>query len=85
MHWPVGTVPGTKKAIPDWDFTDTWREMQKLLDTGKVRNIGVSNFGIRNLEKLLNDKDCKVRLVASESWRSWRYADCEDHPRRQPG
>ena len=27
--------------------------MQKLPETGKVRNIGVSNFGIQNLEKLL--------------------------------
>lgn len=30
------------------------REMQKLVGTGKVRNIGVSNFVISNLEKLLN-------------------------------
>lgn len=34
--------------------------MQKLLDTGKVRNIGVSNFVISKLEKLLNDPSCKV-------------------------
>lgn len=44
----------------DWDYVDTWREMQKLLDTGKVKNIGVSNFGIRHLEKLLNDPSCRV-------------------------
>lgn len=36
------------------------QEMQKLLDTGKVRNIGVSNFQISHLEKLLNDPSCKV-------------------------
>lgn len=29
--------------------------MQKLLGTGKVKNIGVSNFVISNMEKLLND------------------------------
>ena len=34
--------------------------MQKLPATGKVKNIGVSNFGIRNLEKLLNDPSCKT-------------------------
>jgi glycerol 2-dehydrogenase (NADP+) len=34
--------------------------MQKLPATGKVRNIGVSNFVIRNLEKLLNDPSCKT-------------------------
>ena len=34
--------------------------MQKLPATGKVRNIGVSNFAIKNLEKLLNDPSCKT-------------------------
>lgn len=37
----------------DWKFTDTWKEMEKLVDAGKARAIGVSNFGIRNLETLL--------------------------------
>ncbi|CAM1507550.1 Fc.00g071910.m01.CDS01 [Cosmosporella sp. VM-42] len=61
MHWPSSSVPDDlKKHYPDWDFKDTWREMQKLVGTGKVRNIGVSNFGIQNLEKLLNDPDCKI-------------------------
>ncbi|KAK3389177.1 NADP-dependent oxidoreductase domain-containing protein [Podospora didyma] len=61
MHWPSSTDPDDlKKAYPDWDFVDTWREMQKLVGTGKVRNIGVSNFGIKNLERLLNDPSCKI-------------------------
>lgn len=34
--------------------------MQKLLKTGRVRNIGVSNFQIRHLEKLLNDTSCET-------------------------
>lgn len=34
--------------------------MQKLPATGKVRNIGVSNFGIKNLERLLNDPSCQI-------------------------
>lgn len=41
--------------------TDEHRaEMQKLPATGKVKNIGVSNFGIRNMEILLNDPSCKT-------------------------
>lgn len=61
VHWPCSTDPDSKKHYPDWDFVDTWREMQKLLDTGKVKNIGVSNFGIKNMEKLLNAESTKVR------------------------
>ncbi|MCJ1399826.1 hypothetical protein MMC11_003029 [Xylographa trunciseda] len=61
MHWPSSTDPNdTQKHLPDWDFIKTWQELQKLPATGKVRNIGVSNFGIKNLEKLLNDPSCKI-------------------------
>jgi diketogulonate reductase-like aldo/keto reductase len=37
----------------DWNFTDTWHEMEKLLETGKVKAIGVANFSTVNLERLL--------------------------------
>jgi glycerol 2-dehydrogenase (NADP+) len=61
VHWPSSTDPADlKKHLPDWNFVKTWQEMQKLVGTGKVRNIGVSNFGIRNLEILLNDPSTKV-------------------------
>lgn len=61
VHWPSSTDPNDKsKHLPDWDFIKTWQEMQKLPATGKVRNIGVSNFGIKNLEKLLNDPSTKI-------------------------
>lgn len=67
MHWPV-TLPTASPETygkedrtvhdPDWNFTDTWREMEKLLDTGKVRAIGVANFSTVNLEKLL--QSCNI-------------------------
>ncbi|KAK4097245.1 Aldo/keto reductase-like protein [Parathielavia hyrcaniae] len=61
MHWPSSTDPeDLSKHYPDWDFVDTWREMQKLMDTGKIRSLGVSNFAIKNLERLLNDPSCKI-------------------------
>lgn len=62
MHWPV-TLPvdpdaeygkeNRKVHAQGWDFRDTWREMENLLATGKVRAIGVANFSTVNLEKLL--------------------------------
>lgn len=87
VHWPCSTDPDTGKHYPDWDFVDTWREMQKLLDTGKVKNIGVSNFGIKNMEKLLNAESTKVGYYSLTS----SYFEDETHteylpdrPRRQP-
>ena len=34
--------------------------MQKLVETGQAKNIGVSNFVMSNLEKLLKDPSCKI-------------------------
>lgn len=62
MHWPVTLDPdptveygkeNRKVHAAGWDFRDTWREMEKLLTTGKVRATGVANFSTVNLEKLL--------------------------------
>ncbi|GAB7355775.1 hypothetical protein MBLNU459_g6458t1 [Dothideomycetes sp. NU459] len=61
MHWPSSTDPDDlKKHHPDWNFVDTWRELQKLPASGRVKNIGVSNFAIKNLEILLKDESCKT-------------------------
>jgi len=61
MHWPCSTDPNDlKKHLPDWNFVKTWEELQKLPASGRVKNIGVSNFGIKNLEILLNDPTCKI-------------------------
>lgn len=62
VHWPQAATmqhregilqPGEKPT-----FTETWKEMEKLLGTGKVRAIGVSNFSIKTLTTLL--PDCSV-------------------------
>jgi aryl-alcohol dehydrogenase-like predicted oxidoreductase len=43
IHWPSRTVP----------LAETWAAMQKLKDQGKIRALGVSNFGIGDLTDLL--------------------------------
>lgn len=35
-------------------FGPTWQAMQRLVETGKVRAVGVSNFNIQQLEEVLN-------------------------------
>ncbi|KAI5117866.1 hypothetical protein M0805_006568 [Coniferiporia weirii] len=54
MHWPQANS-GDKVCSPEEHptFVETWLEMEKLLETGKVKSIGVSNFSVKNLEKLL--------------------------------
>ena len=36
-------------------IVDTWKDMEKLLGTGKVKAIGVSNFSIERLQQLLDE------------------------------
>ncbi|MFO0581439.1 MAG: aldo/keto reductase [Anaeromyxobacter sp.] len=42
VHWPVERLRH-----------DTWRAMERILEEGKARAIGVSNYTVRHLEELL--------------------------------
>ncbi|KAL1855333.1 hypothetical protein VTK73DRAFT_8579 [Phialemonium thermophilum] len=65
VHWPLLMNPegnddrfpklpdGTRDIIRDYNHVDTWKQMEKLLATGKTKAIGVSNYSKRYLEELL--------------------------------
>ncbi|KAG0006362.1 hypothetical protein BGZ80_003095 [Entomortierella chlamydospora] len=62
MHWPVDFKSGpdpVPKGADDKplregvDITETWKAFEELVATGKTKAIGVSNFSIKNLEKIL--------------------------------
>ncbi|KAM0306334.1 hypothetical protein ACHAPM_000899 [Fusarium culmorum] len=58
IHWPCSRdADNPAICYEDWDYVDTWMEMEELLDEGKVLNIGVSNFGIQQLERLLTSTE----------------------------
>ncbi|WWC57841.1 uncharacterized protein I303_100376 [Kwoniella dejecticola CBS 10117] len=46
------------------DVTPTWREMEKLVDQGLVKSIGISNFNINRTKKLL--KEARIKPVADQ-------------------
>jgi 2,5-diketo-D-gluconate reductase A len=48
MHWPLPKVG---------DFAETWKAMEELTETGDVRAIGVSNFQVHHLQRLLDETD----------------------------
>ena len=48
IHWPC---PGLDR------YVDTWRALESLYGTGKVKTVGVSNFTIRHLERLRMECD----------------------------
>ncbi|KXN92855.1 Aldehyde reductase 1 [Leucoagaricus sp. SymC.cos] len=55
IHWPVAFKKGQGQQV-DYDLTEnpypTWKKLEEMVEKGKVRNIGVSNFNIRRLQNL---------------------------------
>lgn len=63
---PLKTASGKTKTdvAQAEDHMATWREMEKLVDEGLVKSIGVSNFNIRRLRKLL--EFARIKPVANQ-------------------
>ncbi|XP_062860883.1 aldo-keto reductase family 1 member B1 [Trichomycterus rosablanca] len=64
VHFPVGLkkvgdalfpMQDGKMLTSDIDYVDVWRGMEALKTSGKVKSIGVSNFSVQQLERLLSD------------------------------
>lgn len=65
VHWPVAMNPngnddrfpkladGSRDIVWDWSHLQTWKEMEKLYKSGKVKAIGVCNYSKKYLEELL--------------------------------
>ncbi|KAF4661702.1 hypothetical protein FOL47_006558 [Perkinsus chesapeaki] len=85
MHWPcpMKTVDGNMVADPTVKLTDTWRELEKLVDEGLVRSIGVSNFDTNEIDEILSM--CRIKPVVDQIevhpyFPQWRMLDyCKKH------
>lgn len=60
VHWPVKLKPWANFAVPKeeefekLDMESTWAGMEKCLELGLCRSIGVSNFSSYKIETLLD-------------------------------
>lgn len=74
VHWPFPNYhppgcdgdtrnPLSRPYIQE-EFMETWRQMEKLVDMGLVKHIGVSNVTIPKLELIL--RDCRIKPAVNE-------------------
>jgi len=68
LHWPV--VP-SQCSDPASLIRDTWRTLEVLMDEGKTRAIGVSNFTQEDLLSLVEEKEISGLPLVNQ---------CEMHP-----
>ena len=68
MHWAMGFKGGDDPmpknpdgsiAYSDIHYTETWAAMEKLVEEGLVKHIGLSNFNIEQIDKVC----CHVFIV----------------------
>jgi 2,5-diketo-D-gluconate reductase A len=50
IHWPLPT-------LYDGDFVSTWRTLEEFKGDGRAKSIGVSNFEVAHLQRLLDECD----------------------------
>ena len=76
MHWPVasGNEKGTKSGGVEPPLLDTWQAMERLVDLGLVKHIGVSNFSVPKLRALVKRARHPVSVCQAECHPYWRNA-----------
>lgn len=73
IHWPMAykedgvlfpTDESGNTAYSDVDYLDTWKEMEKLVDDGLCKSIGISNFNSKQVERLL--KNARIQPATNQ-------------------
>jgi len=61
IHWPVCWRRGTVlQPDDDASLAECWRELERCVDDGLVRHIGVSNFNREQLAALMDDPRTRI-------------------------
>lgn len=73
IHWPMAYKEGDdlfpkdeddNVIFSDADYADTWKSMEKAVDEGLVKSIGVSNFNAAQTQRVLDL--CRIKPVTNQ-------------------
>ncbi|CAH1959419.1 unnamed protein product [Acanthoscelides obtectus] len=67
VHFPVGVnyveghvvPPSSQMRLEHTDHVELWKKMEEQVDAGRTKAIGLSNFNIRQIERIL--KCCRIK------------------------
>ena len=63
-HWPLSKCYNGKEDFKWVSIKDLWPKMEKLVEEGLAKSIGVSNYNVQNLLTVLSI--CKIKPVVNE-------------------
>ncbi|KAL3272972.1 hypothetical protein HHI36_014429 [Cryptolaemus montrouzieri] len=63
---PLVNEDSTFQLHDDNDIVSTWREMEKQVEKGKVKSIGLSNFNIEQIERICRSSKIKPAVLQIE-------------------
>jgi len=77
IHFPMGFQEDDNKLLPedssgnvlfsDVDYLETWRALEDAVKAGKVRSIGLSNFNIEQIDRVIKNSKIKPAVLQIES------------------
>ncbi|XP_055334890.1 1,5-anhydro-D-fructose reductase-like isoform X2 [Paramacrobiotus metropolitanus] len=67
IHFPMGYKEGRSShpgSYSDVDYLETWKALEDVVDSGKVRAIGISNFNVPQTKRILDH--CRIRPLCNQ-------------------
>ncbi|TYH89811.1 hypothetical protein ES332_A13G008400v1 [Gossypium tomentosum] len=77
IHWPFRLADGASRPpkpgdVQEMDMEGVWREMERLVKDKLVRDIGVCNFRLKKMNKLLGFAETMPSVCQMEMHPGWR-------------
>jgi len=76
IHWPMGYFEeggmfpkdaDGKIIYKDTDYLDTWKAMENAVKNGKIRSIGMSNFNVEQIDRVIKNSSIKPAVLQIEA------------------
>ncbi|KAE9591957.1 hypothetical protein Lal_00038367 [Lupinus albus] len=77
IHWPFrlrdgASHPPKEGDVLEFDIEGVWREMEKLVNENLIKDIGICNFTLQKLHKLLSTAQIMPSVCQMEMHPGWR-------------